>query len=1068
MTTALAGADLIRRKSSIAALAAALLAAAVAHAAGAHKFLDGKLNWRSIGPNIGGRSVAVTGVPGERNLFYMGGVDGGVWKSTDYGVDWQNITDGKLPSASDSIGAIAVAPSNPKVIYVGTGESDIRNDMVTGDGLFKSTDAGKSWQYAGLRETRTISAIVVDPHHPDVVYAASLGHVFAPNPDRGVFKTTDGGKTWRKILFVDDRTGAISLVMDPRDPKVLYAGMWQAQRTPWSLDDGGAGSGLYKSTDGGAHWSNISQRPGLPQGVLGRIGVDVAASNPNIVFAIIQAKDGGGGVYRSADAGATWKRVNGNWSLRQRGFYYTCVYVDPTNPQTLYVPNVDGVWVSHDGGKGFSLLHLRHGDDHTVWINPHDPRVLLVGTDGGATISTDGGETWSSDQNQPTGQFYHVAIDDAFPFNVYGAQQDEGSFQGPSTMPGGAITTGAWHEVALGESTFVAPEPRSGEVTYGSDYYTLMQRYNRITGARKSVSPWPQYLDGVSSAEMKYRLGWTHPIFFSPDNPQDLYLASQYVMLSEDGGDTWKVISPDLTRNDPATEKPSGGPVDLDQTGAEIFPDLSALSVSTVDAHVIWAGSQDGLVHVTTDGGRHWQAVTPPQLTQWAEISSIEPSHVSAGTAYLTAERYMWDDYRPYVFETTDFGRHWSVLTAGLPDDQSVFVVRQDPNEASLLFLGTANTVYTSFDGGRHWRPLGLNLPHAEVRDLAIDTREGELVAATHGRSFWILDDLALLEQLSRDGQPAADAASLYAPQAAWLTSAYGQSDDAKYREPIGVNAPFGANVFFHIPASYDGRTPVSLEFLDDHATVVRQYTLHLKKKSPKLPAVIRDNLLPSQAQHNADEKLTAISPGMNSLQWNLRYADATDVIGFEPPEETDDEAADARGPLVNPGRYTAVLHYGDESYRQTFQVKLDPRLHTTPAALQQHLGLQLALHGAVDALDRQINAAIRVRQRLARAVNDHELDAATAAPALESLETAIDAVVQRKVRSSEGDVMNEMRLRSFLAYLQSDIGLDYGPPDPAQIAACTRLENEARTGEARLEDAVAAGQQLLQSSRGR
>ena len=1068
MTTALAGPDLIGGKSTIAAIAALLLVTAAAHAAAPHKFLDGKLNWRSIGPNIGGRSVAVTGVPGERNLFYMGGVDGGVWKSTDYGVDWQNITDGKLPSASDSIGAIAVAPSNPKVLYVGTGESDIRNDMVTGDGVFKSADGGKSWKYAGLRATRTISAIVVDPHDPDVVYAASLGHVFAPNPDRGVFKTTDGGKTWRKILFVDDRTGAISLVMDPRDPKVLYAGMWQAQRTPWSLDDGGAGSGLYKSTDGGAHWSNISQRPGLPHGVLGRIGVDVAASNPNIVFAIIQAKDGGGGVYRSADAGGSWKRVNGNWSLRQRGFYYTCVYVDPTNPRTLYVPNVDGVWVSHDGGKGFSLLHLRHGDDHTVWINPNDPRVLLVGTDGGATISTDGGETWSSDQNQPTGQFYHVAIDDAFPFNVYGAQQDEGSFQGPSTMPGGAITTGAWHEVALGESTFVAPEPRSGEVTYGSDYYTLMQRYNRITGARKSVSPWPQYLDGVSSAEMKYRLGWTHPIFFSPDNPKDLYLASQYVMLSGDGGDTWKVISPDLTRNDPATEQPSGGPVDLDQTGAEIFPDISALSVSTVDGRVIWAGSQDGLVHVTTDGGQHWQAVTPPQLTQWAEISSIEPSHVSAGTAYLTAERYMWDDYRPYVFETTDFGRHWSVLTAGLPDDQSVFVVRQDPNEASLLFLGTANTVYASFDGGRHWRPLGLNLPHAEVRDLAIDTREGELVAATHGRSFWILDDLALLEQLSRDGQPAADTASLYAPQAAWLTSAYGQSEDAKYREPIGVNAPFGANVFFHIPTGYDGRTPVSLEFLDDHGTVVRQYTLHLKKKSPKLSAVVRDNLLPEQEQRNAEEKLTAISPGMNSLQWNLRYADATEVIAFEPPEETDDEVADARGPLVNPGRYTAVLHYGDESYRQTFQVNLDPRLHTTAAALQQHLGLQLALHGAVDALDRQINAAIRIRQRLARAVNDHKLDAATAAPALESLETAIDAVVQRKVRSSEGDVMNEMRLRSFLAYLQSDIGLDYGPPDPAQIAACTRLENEARTGEARLEDAAAAGQQLLQSSRGR
>jgi photosystem II stability/assembly factor-like uncharacterized protein/chorismate mutase len=1046
----------------LATAAAALAVAAAAHAAGPHEFLDGKLTWRSIGPNIGGRSVAVAGVPSERNLFYMGGVDGGVWKSTDYGVDWLNITDGKWPSASDSIGAIAVAPSNPKVLYVGTGETDIRNDMITGDGLFKSVDAGKSWKYAGLRATHTISAIAVDPHDPNVLYVASMGHVFAPNPDRGVFKSTDGGKTWNRILFVDDKTGAIGLVMDPRDPKVLYAAMWQARRTPWSLDDGGPGSGLYKSTDGGAHWSNISRNRGLPGGVLGRIGLDVAASNHNIVFAIIQAKDGG--VFRSADAGATWKRVNGNWSLRQRGFYYMCVYVDPTNPKTLYVPNVDGVWVSHDGGKGFSLLHLRHGDDHIVWINPTDPRVLLVGTDGGATISTDGGNSWSSDQNQPTGQFYHVALDHAFPFNVYGAQQDEGSFQGPSAMPGGAITTGAWHEVALGESTFVAPQPDSDDVTYGSDYYTLMQSYNRVTGSRTSVSPWPQYLDGVSSAEMKYRLGWTHPIFFSPDDPKDLFLASQYVMLSHDGGQSWNVISPDLTRNDPATEKPSGGPVDLDQTGAEIFPDISALAVSTADPHVIWAGSQDGLVHVTVDGGQHWQEVTPPQLTQWAEISSIEPSHVSAGTAYLTAQRYMWDDYRPYVYETTDYGRHWSVLTTGLPDDESVFVVRQDPDDASLLFLGTANTVYMSLDGGKNWRPLGLNLPHVEVRDLAIDTREGELVAATHGRSFWILDDLALLEQLGHEGLPTTSSAALYAPQRAWLTSAYGQSDDAKYREPIGLNPLFGATVFFNVPAKYDGKTPVSLEFLDDHGTVVRQYTLHLKKKkTPKLSPVVRDNLLPAQQERYDEEKATAISPGMNTLQWNLRYADATDVIGFEPPEETDDETADARGPLVNPGRYTVVLHYGDSAYRQTFQVKLDPRLHTTPAALQQHLGLQLALHQAVDQLDRQINAAIRVRRSLARAVAAHKLQAAAAAPALAALDEAVDDVVQRRVRSSEGDVMNEMRLRSFLAYLQSDIGLDYEVPNAAQIAACNRLEDEARGGEAKLRAATAAGERLLQ-----
>jgi photosystem II stability/assembly factor-like uncharacterized protein len=1049
-----------RGRLTVAMLATLLTAAAAAHAAAPHRFLDGKLSWRSIGPNIGGRVVAVAGVPGERDLFYMGAVDGGVWKSTDYGVAWHNITDGKWPSASDSVGAIAVAPSNANVLYVGTGETDIRNDMITGDGVFRSVDAGKTWKYAGLKATRTISAIVVDPHDPDVVYAASMGHVFAPNPDRGVFKSTDGGKSWRKVLFVDDRTGAIDLVMDPRDPDVLYAAMWQARRRPWSLHDGGPGSGLYKSTDGGVHWTNVSRNPGLPHGVLGRIGVDVAASDPNVVFAIIQAR--GGGVFRSADGGATWRRVNGNWSLRQRGFYYTCVYVDPTNPRVLYVPNVDGVWVSRNGGKAFSLLHMRHGDDHIVWINPGDPKVLLVGNDGGATVSTDGGKTWSDEHNQPTGQFYHVALDDQFPFNIYGAQQDEGSFEGPSAMPGGAISGGAWHAVALGESTFIAPKPHDADVTYGSDYYTLMQRYNRVTGARRSVSPSPIYLDGVSSAEMKYRFGWTHPIFFSPNDPNELFLASQYVMTSDDGGRTWNVISPDLTRNDPATQKPSGGPVDLDQTGAEIFPDISALAVSTVDRNVIWAGSQDGLVHVTVDAGRHWQRVTPPQLTQWAEITSIEPSHVAAGTVYVTASRYMWDDYEPYVFESRDFGRHWSALTDGLPHDQSAFVVRQDPHDPALLFLGIANGVEVSFDGGAHWRLLDLNLPRAEVRDLAIDTREGELVAATHGRSFWILDNLTLLEQLSRDPQPAADAPQLYAPQTAWLTNAYGQSARAKYREPIGLNPPFGAMVFFRLPATYDGKTPASLEVIDGQGNVVRRYTLHMKRKRVKQPATVRDNRLPTQVRRIADEKLTAVSPGMNRLRWNLRYDDATEVIGFEPPEDTDGLTADARGPLVNPGTYTVVLRYGGKSYRQRFRVDLDPRLHTTPAALKAHLALELALHQSIDLLDRDINAAIRVRQRLARAVAAHAIDPSKASAALRALRTAMDGVVQLDVRSSEGDVMHEMRLRSFLAYLQSNVGLDYGQPDAGLIEACGQLEGEARGAETRLKAAAAAGQRLL------
>ncbi len=1044
-----------------------LLAAAAAHAAGPAGFLDGKLAWRSIGPYIGGRVIAVAGVAGERNLFYMGAVDGGVWKSTDYGVSWRNITDGRWPSASDSVGAIAVAPSNAKVIYVGTGEADIRNDMVAGDGVFKSVDGGKRWTYSGLRDTRTVSSIVIDPRDPNVVYVASMGHVFAPNAERGVFKSTDGGVTWRRLLFVDGKTGAIDLVMSPRDPDVLYAAMWQVQRTPWSLDDGGPGSGLYESRDGGAHWTNISRRPGLPRGLLGRIGVAVAASDPRVLYAILQAK--GGGVFRSSDGGASWRRINDSWNLRQRGFYYCAIYVDPTNAQKVYVPQVDGLWVSHDGGAAFSLRNPRHWDNHVVWIDPQDPTVLLVGNDGGATVSTDGGRTWSSEYNQPTGQFYHVAIDREFPFNVYGAQQDEGSMEGPSALPGGAIPTGAWHTVALGESAFIAPDPGDPYGTYGSDYYTIMQAYNRMSGAQQGVSPEPIFLDGASAAEMKYRFGWSHPIFFSPDDPHELFLASQYVMTSRDHGRSWQIISPDLTRNDPATERPSGGPIELDQTGAEVFPDISALAVSTVDSRVIWAGSQDGLVHVTTDGGRRWRLVTPPQLQQWAEITSIEPSHVSVGTAYVTASRYAWDDYRPFVFVTSDFGRHWSPATNGLAGDEYAFVVRQDPADPALLFLGTANTVHVSFDGGAQWRSLGLNLPRAQVRDIAIDTREGEVVAATHGRSFWVLDDLTLLEQISRMGPPAADSTELYAPQPAWLTSAYGRSAemDAIYGGSIGVNPPFGATVFFHVPAAYDGKTPVSLELLDEGGHVVRRFELHAKKKGANLSPAARDNLLPSQAQRIAEEALTGISPGMNSLLWDLRYAGATDAIGFEPPEDTDGLSADASGPVVIPGSYEVVLRYGRRSYRQKLQVALDPRLRSTPAASKERLTLQLELLHAMNVLDRTINATIGVRQRLARAVASRAVDASAAAPVLAALRRAVDGVVQLEIRSSEGDAMHQVRLRGFFAYLQSDIGLDHEQPDAAEVAAARKLEKGARCGEARMRAAAAAGERLLRSTGG-
>ena len=995
--------------------------------------LSAKLSWRSIGPYIGGRSVAVAGVPSDPDLFYFGGVEAGVWRSTNYGVSWTNLTDGKIPGIANPIGALAVAPSNPKIIYAGTGEADIRSDFDSGAGVYKTSDAGKTWSYAGLRDTHMIAKLAIDPRNPNVVYAAFMGHVFRPNAERGIFKTTDGGTTWRKVLYVDDKTGGIDLAMDPRHPDVLYAAMWQAQRQPWKLTSGGPGSGLYKTSDGGAHWQRISGH-GFATGTLGKIGVSVAASDPRVVYAIVQALDGG--VFRSNDGGATWKRVNDEMKLRQRGFYYTAIFVDPTNPNVAYAPQVDAVYKTKDGGRTWSELSTPHGDNHIVWINPRNPKILLVGDDGGGTVSTDGGQTWSTEHNQPTGQFYHVALDGQFPFHVFGASQDEGAFEGPSAAVGPGIGPGEWHPVALGESTFVAPDPDNVDVTYGSGYYSSMVRLNRKTGDAKNVSPWPRYMAGASAAETKYRFGWTHPIFFSPADPHELLVASQVVFSSTDKGQTWKVISPDLTRNDPSTEGPSGGPVFLDQTGAETFPDIASLAVSPLDAGVLWAGSADGLVHVTTDHGGHWTLVTPPQLPQWAQISSIEPSHTDKGTAYLTASRYMWDDFHPYVYETTDYGAHWTALTNGLPADQYVFAVRQDPREPRLLFAGTRSTVYVSLDGGGQWQPLTLNLPGVQVRDLAIDTREGELVAATHGRAFWILDDLALLEQLARQSSYTVASAQLFAPETAWLTQAYGGPD---FPIPdFGDNPRYGAAVFFNLPPGYDGRTPATLTFLDANGATIRSFTLHLKpKRENKLTPEQEDKLDQNQQRARALDELTAVQPGMNRFLWNLQYPPAYDYPGFR-TVPTDDWPDSADGPTIVPGTYTVVLQYGSQRLQAPFKVVLDPRVHPAAGDLEARLALEMQLWASIDRLDRAIAAALTTRSRAA-AAQRAQIDA------------ALDELTLRDVRSSEYDVLHPTKVREQLAFLLNSLEAAYARPTAAELSAAKDLENLASQGEAQL-----------------
>jgi photosystem II stability/assembly factor-like uncharacterized protein len=1022
---------------ALAFLAASLTLPAAAAAQGAPL---SALRWRSVGPYIGGRVVAVTGVRGNPNLFYMGAVDGGVWKSTDYGIRWTNITDSTLPGSSNSIGAIAVAPANTNVIYVGTGESDIRGDVITGDGVFRSADAGKTWTRAGLEDTHTISNLIVDPSSPDVVYASSLGHVFQPNPDRGVFKTTDGGHTWQKILFVNDSTGCVNLVMDASDANVLYAAMWQAYRTPWSLSSGGAGSGIYKTTDGGAHWTDLSHNPGLPGGqLLGKIGLAVAASAPNVVYATIQARDGG--VFRSDDGGATWRRVNDEWKLRQRAFYYMAIFVDPKDPNTVYMPEVDALFVSHDGAKTFTRLRTPHGDNHTLWINPDDPGILLEGNDGGATVSTDTGRTWSPEHNQPTGQFYDVNLDDRFPFHIYGAQQDEGSYEGPSATRQNGIPLSEWKRAAYGESTPTVPDPAHPGVTYGSGYYSIFLRYDPATEEYESVSPWPHYQEGASSGELKYRFAWTHPILFSPANPNELLVGAQVVMKSDDRGRTWRAISPDLTRNDPATEAPSGGPIDLDQSGAEVYPYVSALAVSPRADSVIWAGSSDGLAHVTTDAGRHWQAVTVPGLPERSQISSIEPAHGDRSAAYLTVQRYMWDDFAPYVYKTTDLGRHWTKITEGLPGDEYVFAIRQDPGNPDLLFLGTKTTVYVSLDAGAHWGPLSLNLPPVQVRGIAINSRQGDVVIATHGRSFWVLDNLALLEQMTGRAAPPADSAALFAVERAWLTHAYGRSSGFPGAADAGENPPFGATVFFQVPTAYDGSTPVSLTFTDSAGRTIRRFDLHLRQAGH--PVRLDTIESPTARKRAAQERLTAISPGMNHFQWDLRYPDATEVQGFEPPIAAGGLPDEVDGPVIVPGSYRVALSYGGRRMEQRFTVSLDPRIRVGQSALARRLALELRIHAALDSLDRTINQAIGARDSLAKLPGGR-----TRAAALDSV---INGLVQLDLHSTEGSLLHETKLRSHLAYLAAEIDLAYAEPTAAQAAVFDVLDRQAKAGEERL-----------------
>jgi photosystem II stability/assembly factor-like uncharacterized protein len=891
------------------------------------------LRWRLVGPFRGGRVDAVAGDPTKPLVFYFGAVNGGVWKTTNGGQTWRNVTDGR--SDISSVGAIAVAPSDPNVIYVGTGESQPREDLTYGTGVYRSTDGGASWQHLGLNDTQQIGDLAIDPRDADRVYVAAIGHAFGPNPERGVFRTLDGGKSWKKVLFLNDSTGAMDLTIDPTNPRILFASMWKFQRTPWRMNAGGGRSGLWKTTDGGDTWKEITFNPGIPKKPLGKIGISISPANSSRIYASIEAPDSLGGIFRSDDGGDTWSLTSGDQKWSVRPWYYSSITADPTDENTVYVMNLT-VWRSVDGGKTFSSVRVPHGDTHIMWIDPRDSKRLINGNDGGAAISMDGGETWSSIYNQPTAQFYHVTTDNQFPYRILGAQQDNSTVSIASRSDDGAIGERDYYSVAGCENATIAVDPRDPNVTYGGCYTGFLSRVDRASRQERDISVWMSNYDGWAASDIPYRFQWTFPVVISPHDPNTLYVTSQYVHRSTNEGASWEKISPDLSVHDPATLVRSGGPIHGDMTGTEWYATVYAFNESPITKGLLWAGSDDGLIHVSRDGGAHWENVTPRTYGRFTRTVVIEPSHFDAGTAYVAANRYQQDDFRPYLWKTADYGKTWTPIVAGIPVGAYTRSIREDPARRGLLYAGTEVGVYVSFDDGARWEPLQLNLPRASVRDLNV--HGNDLVAATHGRAFWVIDDISLLRQLA--DSVTARSAHLFQPATAirWVSGG-GRSLTA------GQNPRGGATIDYFLKTT--PTSTVTLQFRDATGTVIRSFTSDsapadtLKTAADSIGRTAREAMKDSLVYEPADSIVSARA-GTNRFVWNLRYPGAKKLKNALIDEGTLD------GPMAAPGNYSVRLIMGRDTLMRQFAVVADPRVKTTVAELKRQFDLAIAVRDRI------------------------------------------------------------------------------------------------------------------------
>lgn len=1016
------------------------------------------LRWRNIGPFRGGRSVAVAGHPTDSPVFYFGSTGGGVWKTTNGGTTWRNVTDGYVNSSS--VGAIAVAASDPNVLYVGMGESCIRGNVTFGDGVYKSTDGGETWGHLGLEATRHIARVRVHPTNPDVVYVAALGHAFGPNPERGIYRSKDGGKTWEPILQVSDRTGAIDLSMDPLNPRILYAAMWQAQRSPWGFESGGPESGLYRSPDGGDTWQRLGEENGLPTGVVGRIGIAASGALEGRVYAMVESAEGG--LFRSENGGRTWTLATDAREPRSRPWYYSHVFADPVDPDTVYILSA-GFYRSIDGGRNFDRVATPHGDHHDLWIDPANPRRMIHGADGGAAVSFDGAKTWSSIHNQPTSEFYHVTTDSRYPYRVYGAQQDNSTITVQSASRYVGMDRREWYEVGGAESGYIAVRKDNPDIVYagssGGGEGGRLTRYDHATGQLRDISVWPEKTAGVAAEAYTYRFQWTSPIALGVHDADAIYMCGNRVFRSTDEGQNWKAISPDLTRNDPEKLRPAGGPITLDQTGVEIYCTVFAFAESPVEKGLLWAGSDDGLLHVTHDDGASWQNVTPPELPEWTLVSIIEPGHRDGAVAYVAAHRYKLDDPRPFLFKTSDGGKTWTSITVGIPKDEYTRVIREDPEVPGLLYAGTERGVYVSFDDGGKWQPLRLNMPLVPVHD--IEVHGTDLVIASHGRSFWILDDLTPVRTLARD--PGAPGALRLFPPRETVRSSVGAGGFFG-RLPDEIPYPMMVADHYLSERPKTGDAPIFLDAGQNQPPgAILQYYVAEEPKGA-LTLTIRDadgaqvvRFTSEKSEEKGAPKPISKAKGSHRLVWDLRYPGATRVEGAKTEWPT-------CAPLAPPGAYEITLEADGVGSRQTLHLVRAPDVRTSPAEFAEQFALLVRIRDQVSAIHEGVNTAQRALdevaswERRARGTA-RETEVKEAAHGLrESLEEVRNSLIQHQVTNFQDEINFPPKLNSQVAHLFRVASSADAKPTSQTYEAFAELEGRAREVLGRLRDLIDHG----------